>query len=368
MPAHIHELNSDRSSILLQSMSNMMNAENQKLVEMKPVNEAKCEGDNNGCNDTSLKLQKNVSSFLHSSIMDNYSVKDLISPSENVRVDSACLPSDFRDAVVCKSDELHYVDINQKGVLNVPRPSDVNSQKDTEMSKFHTGCCYKDTQYTLKFPAGYELHEALGPGFLKGSKYFDWAVQENQDVKAAEMSDEISCSQLTSESRPEHLLEAVVTNVCHSNNNVNNGLSFSTPVQAALTSRKNPEVSIHTIHTINSEGYSTDQPSHVREEKYHSLSSSGIYGAISPKSFSSTCPSSCSNQFERSSEPGKNSKKRARPGESCRPRPRDRQLIQDRIKELRELVPNGAKVSCCNIYFLILSVLGSFDFMMAVDL
>ncbi|KAJ4766694.1 Transcription factor-related family protein [Rhynchospora pubera] len=38
-------------------------------------------------------------------------------------------------------------------------------------------------------------------------------------------------------------------------------------------------------------------------------------------------------------------KKRYRSGENPRPRPKDRQLIQDRIKELRELVPNGAKCS-----------------------
>jgi len=37
-------------------------------------------------------------------------------------------------------------------------------------------------------------------------------------------------------------------------------------------------------------------------------------------------------------------KKRCRPGENPRPRPKDRQLIQDRIKELRELVPNCEKV------------------------
>lgn len=43
-------------------------------------------------------------------------------------------------------------------------------------------------------------------------------------------------------------------------------------------------------------------------------------------------------------EGGKAPKKRARPGESARPRPRDRQQIQDRVKELREIVPNGAKV------------------------
>jgi hypothetical protein len=41
----------------------------------------------------------------------------------------------------------------------------------------------------------------------------------------------------------------------------------------------------------------------------------------------------------------KASRKRSRPGENPKPRPKDRQLIQDRIKELRELVPNGAKVS-----------------------
>lgn len=39
------------------------------------------------------------------------------------------------------------------------------------------------------------------------------------------------------------------------------------------------------------------------------------------------------------------SKKRARTGENQRTRPRDRQLIQDRIKELRELVPNSEKSS-----------------------
>ncbi|KAH1123356.1 hypothetical protein J1N35_006516 [Gossypium stocksii] len=37
--------------------------------------------------------------------------------------------------------------------------------------------------------------------------------------------------------------------------------------------------------------------------------------------------------------------RRAKPGDNPRARPRDRQLIRDRLKELRELVPNGAKYS-----------------------
>lgn len=39
------------------------------------------------------------------------------------------------------------------------------------------------------------------------------------------------------------------------------------------------------------------------------------------------------------------SKRKGRSGDCQRPRPRDRQLIQDRVKELRGLVPNGSKVS-----------------------
>ncbi|XP_057480151.1 transcription factor LHW-like [Actinidia eriantha] len=41
----------------------------------------------------------------------------------------------------------------------------------------------------------------------------------------------------------------------------------------------------------------------------------------------------------------KSSRKRPKPGENPRPRPKDRQLIQDRMKELKEIVPNGAKCS-----------------------
>ncbi|CAA2954848.1 transcription factor LHW-like [Olea europaea subsp. europaea] len=44
-------------------------------------------------------------------------------------------------------------------------------------------------------------------------------------------------------------------------------------------------------------------------------------------------------------ETSKTTRKRLKPGENPRPRPKDRQMIQDRVKELREIVPNGAKCS-----------------------
>ncbi|KAL5195852.1 Transcription factor LHW [Glycine soja] len=50
-------------------------------------------------------------------------------------------------------------------------------------------------------------------------------------------------------------------------------------------------------------------------------------------------------QPQKPEEPAKPPKKRARAGESTRPRPKDRQQIQDCIKELRRLIPNDGKCS-----------------------
>ncbi|KAL4296608.1 hypothetical protein GQ457_12G027140 [Hibiscus cannabinus] len=48
---------------------------------------------------------------------------------------------------------------------------------------------------------------------------------------------------------------------------------------------------------------------------------------------------------KRNNEMTKPNRKRLKTGENPRPRPKDRQMIQDRVKELREIVPNGAKCS-----------------------
>lgn len=61
-------------------------------------------------------------------------------------------------------------------------------------------------------------------------------------------------------------------------------------------------------------------------------------------SYSITEESAVLTQPQKSEGHAKVVKKRARPGESSRPRPKDRQQIQDRIKELRGLIPNGGKV------------------------
>lgn len=61
-------------------------------------------------------------------------------------------------------------------------------------------------------------------------------------------------------------------------------------------------------------------------------------------SYSITAGSAVLSQQQKPEEHTKATRKRARPGESTRPRPKDRQQIQDRIKELRGIIPSGGKV------------------------
>lgn len=333
----------EESNKSLQSRTNNINLEHHKVVGVNILDYRKCGGQTSGCKDTGGGLVNNSNQLSHDSFMDAIDLTDVL-PAERVGVDFSYFPSNPHSAV-CNRIRLGDVDYYQNGMLHASEASEVNFQKDLKISEFQTESGYVDTSSTsLKFPAGYELHEALGPAFLKRSKYFGMENEKTEGT-TPEMPEQMSSSQLTSDSRPEHLLEAVVASVCQSGSDVKSEKSFCKSVQSLLTSEKYPEPSSHTTLTMDSSNYSIDQPSLREDDRQHFLSSSGICGVMSPKGFSSTCPSACSEQLDRSSGPAKNNKKRSRPGENCRPRPRDRQLIQDRIKELRELIPNGAKVT-----------------------
>ncbi|RWW33380.1 hypothetical protein BHE74_00012769 [Ensete ventricosum] len=84
-------------------------------------------------------------------------------------------------------------------------------------------------------------------------------------------------------------------------------------------------------------------PEVIHGSPKHEVSNSNICSWIDD-SCSMNTEGSVLDQTKKSEEAAKVVKKRARPGESTRPRPKDRQQIQDRLKELREIVPNGAKV------------------------
>ncbi|XP_059298254.1 transcription factor EMB1444-like isoform X2 [Lycium ferocissimum] len=196
---------------------------------------------------------------------------------------------------------------------------------------FETECNYTMDK-PFRFCAGYELYEALGPVFQEGNSSKDWGLG-NREEMAVEMLEGIGTSSLfMSNTGNEHLLEAVIANVNRHDNDCISVRSFCKSVDSLLATEISVEPCTSDIGTISSTGYSFDR------ETLNSFNSSGACSMHSSRGFSST---SCS----RGSEPVKMHKKRARPGESSRPRPRDRQLIQDRIKELRDLVPNGSKCS-----------------------
>ncbi|KAF5794499.1 putative transcription factor bHLH family [Helianthus annuus] len=177
-----------------------------------------------------------------------------------------------------------------------------------------------ETNNSFKFPAGCELYEALGPTFYKQNDCFDWETVTTETLTVDQTAGDTRSTH-SQRSGSENLLEAVVASVCCSDSDTKWSKSSGQPVVKPLSRLQQTPSDLQTSGSI---CYSFER---------------------SLQGFSSASVSRCSEQINRPREPAKAGKKRARPGESGKPRPRDRQLIQDRIKELRQLVPNGSKCS-----------------------
>ncbi|PKI36745.1 hypothetical protein CRG98_042875 [Punica granatum] len=97
---------------------------------------------------------------------------------------------------------------------------------------------------------------------------------------------------------------------------------------------------------VNSGNYNASNVHSMERELFNSFGVDlGCVGLWIDDSYSINAGGAPTCAPKRAEEPAKPSRKRARPGESTRPRPKDRQQIQDRLKELRGIIPNGAKCS-----------------------
>ncbi|KAJ4822109.1 hypothetical protein Tsubulata_002831 [Turnera subulata] len=269
-----------------------------------------------------------------------------ILPVEKFEDDPANFPVDLIDSTVCNRVKSHGMDIYTNGVLDKPGVVDVKFKKELEKLELQANPIeFSTSDAYLKFSAGCELLEALGPAFMKRCMPLECNSDKAEAGDVPDMPEGMNSSEMTFDTGPENLLEAVVGNVCHSASDAKSEQSVCKSVQSLLTAEKLPEPSGEAKYVVRSTGYSINQSSIIEDDTPNCSNSTGVCGAMSSKGFSSTYPSTCSDQLDKRSEPVKSNKKRARPGENCRPRPRDRQLIQDRIKELRELVPNGSKCS-----------------------
>nr|QEA69209.1 MYC33 [Hevea brasiliensis] len=340
-------LMNDKSVKSPQLRSYISYLEQQNQVGIDFVDDHKCGGGTSAWKDPGEPSKLNVTPHLNNSVKDNIRLCDVILPNEKFEADPVNYPVNLLGSTVCDRSKSDGIDVHLHGMLGMPEFSDMSMKNELEKKlEYQAGTSHLDTSNTfLKFSAGCELHEALGPAFSKGHLYFDCETENTEARNIVEVPEGLSISQMTFDTGPDNLLEAVVGKVCYSSSDVKSEKSICKSVQSQLTTEKISEPSSRPKHIIHSAGYSINQQSVVEEYTQNCSSSTGVCAVMSPRGFSSTCPSTCSEHLDRRSVPAKNNKKRARPGENCRPRPRDRQLIQDRIKELRELVPNGAKCS-----------------------
>ncbi|KAG4186706.1 hypothetical protein ERO13_A08G060275v2 [Gossypium hirsutum] len=331
IPEGATEVENKHEGLQLSSIASDSNLEHQNQLGRHSINNEACKGVTNGWKKMSLEPE-NV--YANSPAVNGINLFNVAFQAEQYGAGHACYSSNFLSSALNDTVKPSSLSPYPKEVLDIPKSSDIKFQNNSKKLGNQNDLIDMDSiNPSLKFSAGCELFEALGPAFLRNGFYADSQVDNAEAGANIEMQEGMSCSQLTFESGSENLLEAVVANVCHSGSDMRSEGSFCRSAQLSLITRNTSEPSSLTKCTVNSAGYSINKSSLVEDSKQHCLNSSEICGSMSSKAYSSTCPSN-SKQFEK-----------ARPGENPRPRPRDRQLIQDRIKELRELVPNGAKCS-----------------------
>ncbi|CAN8247608.1 unnamed protein product [Cochlearia groenlandica] len=304
-------------------------AKHESQVDTNMINDAPHVGMTNICR-KSRGFDSNRHLYLKNQMLNNTS-----SSSSAIEADRILTALSYQGLDTTSHAESSY----QNEVFQLSENQENMLEKNCESSRL-------DALISAGYPfAGSELLEALGSAFKQTSTGHEEQVKSEHGSTIRPTDDmSHSHSQLTYDSCPENLLDAVVANVCHSDGNASYDVLSSRSSQSFLTSMEMAEPSGQKKHNFANPIDSTMNQLPLSEvDTQHNPSD--ICGAFSSIGFSSTCPSSSSDQFQTSLEMPKKNKKRAKPGESSRPRPRDRQLIQDRIKELRDLVPNGSKCS-----------------------
>ncbi|KAG5514556.1 hypothetical protein RHGRI_035832 [Rhododendron griersonianum] len=310
----------DDSAILLQSRSEAFVLEQQK-------SRTRLHSDRQGVSSVDHDAPSSYNSFKENKIYN------VVLPANDFGGDISYLQADLLDFSAC----------NNETAMFIPKPFGMQIQRDLENTVFQAESNKMEPVDTaFKFSAGCELYEVFGPVFQKQRSYCDWEAEKSETGTGIEVSEGLDCSSLlTADSGSEQLLEAVVANVYYGVTDVKSEKSFCESAKSQLTTEEMPHPTCDK-NTVGSAGYTFNQA--IGERGALCLSSEAC-GASSFRGFSSRSQSMFSGQLDSAQDPAKINKKRARPGGNCRPRPRDRQLIQDRIKELRELVPNGSKCS-----------------------
>ncbi|KAE9592052.1 hypothetical protein Lal_00038286 [Lupinus albus] len=216
------------------------------------------------------------------------------------------------------------------------------------------------------FPSESELHKALGSSvaYRQTDKSLSKRIRAEDTHSSStlipnkEQHDHINGFDFPKEVDPEYLLDAVFSNLCSASDDTS---SISNSVRSPVTMPMKFTTSLQP--NINSE----ESDLTVKNSDVESnLMSAGTVKARDGFTNHFTSPSFDGNlsilhdeargeKFYSMHQPISGpkllskSKKRAKVGNNQRSRPRDRQMIMDRMKELRELVPDGGRCSIDNL-------------------
>ncbi|CAI9783282.1 unnamed protein product [Fraxinus pennsylvanica] len=225
----------------------------------------------------------------------------------------------------------------------------------------------------LSFPRDCELHKALGPAVSGNPSQYPYELSILGDnVASNSIPDDCHLTRRTrfsgmgngfpvKENDIGKLLENVVANACSNTDDNSSDDSSSNKFNCASATK----ISSGSLATCKIPSQSK-QVALVEEDQVSWSFATSVFTSKRKNTVDCLLPSASSiestmsvlthKQQQRrkglgSMNPGKGvslsstKKRKVHAGDNRRPRPRDRQLIQDRIKELRELVPNGAKCS-----------------------
>ncbi|XP_048320114.2 transcription factor EMB1444 isoform X2 [Ziziphus jujuba] len=211
---------------------------------------------------------------------------------------------------------------------------------------------YRSMGNCFSFPEDFELHKALGPAFQIKTSEQPW--DSSFVVEDACNSSSLICNkdffgiaeewQFTKTN--DEMSEPVGANLCSVADDSSSTLSES--VLTYTSSSKQFSACQPQTHSSMSpwvknfpETGILDGSAFLAKEKT-SASFNGVMKTLIDKEMQ---VKNCSYLQPRKGQKSNGRTTRAKSGNNQRPRPRDRQLIQDRVKELRELVPNGSKCS-----------------------
>ncbi|CAN7018160.1 unnamed protein product [Brassica oleracea var. botrytis] len=226
-----------------------------------------------------------------------------------------------------------YLAAEEAAVVPVPPPSNPDAWLNQNFS-----CMYNvdaSEQQDSGSKRSDDLFDMLGLDDNKKNK----GGCENNSWGVSEMRRELSDFRIIQDSEfgyelsgADHLLDAVVSGACSSTKQISDETSESCKTSSVTTP-----------------SHSSPQGLYEKKQGTHHVGTSSVYGS----QISSWVEQAHSLKREESprmmnknetTKPAIN-RKRLKPGENPRPRPKDRQMIQDRVKELREIIPNGAKCS-----------------------